>query len=203
MVLVDYNNPASSNVSGQRGLVISALYEGYSSIIRFSFLCLKRKCVSEDVASLACSWMLIMWSCCCFVCFSWFSVCSVCWRVLRSRLWASVSVFERWSLSLRLGRLRVSGRIHRRSLRSQWVSAQQTLTSSHRQRLFNSLILSSPACPAGRYGRDCARVAVCGKGARNDPITGRCVAGDRERGEPAFRLLFHVSQGFSDGCVCL
>lgn len=39
------------------------------------------------------------------------------------------------------------------------------------------------ACPAGRYGVDCARVTLCGDGAQNDPITGRCECIPGRRGE--------------------
>lgn len=39
------------------------------------------------------------------------------------------------------------------------------------------------ACPAGRYGVDCARVALCGDGAQNDPVTGRCECIPGRRGE--------------------
>lgn len=38
-------------------------------------------------------------------------------------------------------------------------------------------------CPAGRYGVDCARAALCGDGAQNDPVTGRCVCAPGRRGE--------------------
>lgn len=38
------------------------------------------------------------------------------------------------------------------------------------------------ACPAGRFGPDCARVAACG-GAQNDPVSGRCLCGPGRRGE--------------------
>lgn len=41
----------------------------------------------------------------------------------------------------------------------------------------------STACPAGHYGVDCARVALCGDGAWNDPVTGRCVCVPGRRGE--------------------
>lgn len=39
------------------------------------------------------------------------------------------------------------------------------------------------ACPAGRYGADCARAALCGDGAQNDPVTGRCECIPGRRGE--------------------
>lgn len=39
------------------------------------------------------------------------------------------------------------------------------------------------ACPAGRYGVDCARAALCGDGAPNNPVTGRCVCLPGRRGE--------------------
>jgi len=39
------------------------------------------------------------------------------------------------------------------------------------------------ACPAGRYGVDCARVALCGDGAQSDPLTGRCKCIPGRRGK--------------------
>lgn len=39
------------------------------------------------------------------------------------------------------------------------------------------------ACPPGRYGTDCAQMALCGEGARSDPVTGRCVCKAGQRGE--------------------
>lgn len=44
-------------------------------------------------------------------------------------------------------------------------------------------ILVVTVCPAGRYGVNCARVALCGEGAQNDPVTGRCVCASGRRGE--------------------
>lgn len=39
------------------------------------------------------------------------------------------------------------------------------------------------ACSAGRYGLDCARTVLCGDGALNDPVSGRCVCIPGRRGE--------------------
>lgn len=39
------------------------------------------------------------------------------------------------------------------------------------------------ACPAGRFGPDCAGTAACGEGAPNDPVSGRCLCGPGRRGE--------------------
>lgn len=39
------------------------------------------------------------------------------------------------------------------------------------------------ACPTGRYGDDCARAVLCGDGAQNNPVTGRCVCLPGRRGE--------------------
>lgn len=39
------------------------------------------------------------------------------------------------------------------------------------------------ACPAGRYGLDCGQTVLCGDGARNDPVSGRCVCIPGRRGE--------------------
>lgn len=69
------------------------------------------------------------------------------------------------------------------------TNAQQNTCMCLRQQHFNStLLLPShpvwcPACPAGRYGPDCGRVAVCGKRARSDLVTGVCVG---EEGELLF-----------------
>lgn len=44
-------------------------------------------------------------------------------------------------------------------------------------------VLDLPACPPGRYGADCARVALCGDRALNDPVTGQCVCVPGRRGD--------------------
>lgn len=45
------------------------------------------------------------------------------------------------------------------------------------------LISFSSACPSGWYGQDCEQVALCGEGARSDPVTGRCVCTFSHHGE--------------------
>lgn len=54
------------------------------------------------------------------------------------------------------------------------------------------------ACLAGRYGHDCARVVLCGEGAQNDPVTGRCHCSPGRRGEDCgqgrFPLMNPVEQ---------
>lgn len=62
------------------------------------------------------------------------------------------------------------------------------------------------ACPAGRYGVDCARAALCGDGAQNDPVTGRCECIPGRRGEDCGRsessgLLIHFDTGAATTCT--
>lgn len=49
--------------------------------------------------------------------------------------------------------------------------------------LIHIFISFSSACPAGWYGQDCKQVALCGEGARSDPVTGRCVCNISHQGE--------------------
>lgn len=44
-------------------------------------------------------------------------------------------------------------------------------------------VLLPTECPAGRYGLHCAQTVLCGHGARNDPVSGRCICAAGRRGE--------------------
>lgn len=59
------------------------------------------------------------------------------------------------------------------------------------------------ACPAGHYGADCARAALCGDGAQNDPVTGRCECIPGRRGEDCGHGEFSTLLIHFDLSVCL
>lgn len=65
------------------------------------------------------------------------------------------------------------------------------------------------ACPAGSYGKDCAKVCVCSGGGQCHPVTGRCncTSGRTGRtcreGTNPLCVMFNPSVFCSSSCFCL